>query len=888
MSVVRNIATGYGEWSFRLVIEGYPYEFVTDADMETTTADGRMRVNGLIGDEIIIDEQVDLARAKLEVGGQTIKIVDVDGQATAALSTRPVFYQYLTAALTTSGTTVTLSDTTGLTAGDVIHIGTEAILVGTVASSTSLTGCTRAYWQTFPQAHYVVGTSFARYPAVTDVPLTIDGRRARIYFYGQGDPRTGDGELRWIGRVSSGARISEDMTEWTFSLDSVASVLDQDMSTDQKEPMAARGIYYPWDSPLVLTISELSGTNYTSDVATSVDIVLPDATEGGFFETQAEFADALNGLVVAATTGAGMNNTYGVEAVDDYTWRVTVRTAAAANHKYAHINAWSYVDEPVMVGSGLASASGAAIFTIAADSPYYAPMIGNVPRGIFGPSNVSPLVRSSIQPALAETWPNDRVYLSGIPDVTAGTAAHVMWGGDVGERMQRVRSSDASARWVSMQPVPGTSTLLHIPYPNAPPTVKLARYYTTGDVHDFLEAVTNAASDGMNLGTAPDLRQSTVADEDLDDMNLAVIEAIVAEAATDPLQQSRDYTAYSSHKLSEILAAEAQLIGCFWRLDVYGRIVLSKIEPSTDGSNSVADIDESNLATSQGFGALEQEQLGTLNTVVFQTGYAPDEDEYLGAPFTVIDLGSLSLNKAARAVTVEPVSVASAFPEALRPDLLASTYTRIAASLIGLYGGPYEIATVPVITTLMDTALCGTVVTLTHDQMPNGSGTRGITDKPALVIGRKWTPREGYGWLTLLMSSVKFGSYAPAMRVTSVSGATTSWVLTVSSQTITNNELYLPDGVSADEVFAIGDAILLREWDATSPTERSGTVDAVTATTISVTLGSSWAGLGGATYNVGYGLSTSAVTTQRRFAFMADSVTLVDFNGYVPAYLFAG
>jgi len=59
----------------------------------------------------------------------------------------------LSAAITSSATTINLVSTTGITAGDVIHISQEAILVGTVASGTQLTGCTRAYRLTLGVPH---------------------------------------------------------------------------------------------------------------------------------------------------------------------------------------------------------------------------------------------------------------------------------------------------------------------------------------------------------------------------------------------------------------------------------------------------------------------------------------------------------------------------------------------------------------------------------------------------------------------------------------------------------------------------------------------------------------------------------------------------------------
>ena len=55
--------------------------------------------------------------------------------------------------LTRTATTINVDDTTGIVANDVIHIGLEAIKVGSVASSTQFTGCTRGYLLTDATAH---------------------------------------------------------------------------------------------------------------------------------------------------------------------------------------------------------------------------------------------------------------------------------------------------------------------------------------------------------------------------------------------------------------------------------------------------------------------------------------------------------------------------------------------------------------------------------------------------------------------------------------------------------------------------------------------------------------------------------------------------------------
>jgi hypothetical protein len=55
--------------------------------------------------------------------------------------------------LTAAATTVNVASTTGMFAADYLRVGDETILIGTVASGTQLTGCTRGYHGTTAASH---------------------------------------------------------------------------------------------------------------------------------------------------------------------------------------------------------------------------------------------------------------------------------------------------------------------------------------------------------------------------------------------------------------------------------------------------------------------------------------------------------------------------------------------------------------------------------------------------------------------------------------------------------------------------------------------------------------------------------------------------------------
>jgi hypothetical protein len=88
-------------------------------------------------------------------------------------------HTFLTADCAVGATSITMSSTSGITAGDDIYIGQETIRVGTVTSGTLLTGCTREKYgsrmKNYKSSSSVLGAS------VYTVPPAWVGRRVTLY-----------------------------------------------------------------------------------------------------------------------------------------------------------------------------------------------------------------------------------------------------------------------------------------------------------------------------------------------------------------------------------------------------------------------------------------------------------------------------------------------------------------------------------------------------------------------------------------------------------------------------------------------------------------------------------------------------------------------------------
>lgn len=125
---------------------------------------------------------------------------------------------YLTANATLSATALTLQSTTGLANGQTIYTDAETITIGTVASGTSLTGCTRGAFGSTAAALF--GTA-SDGDSIYTVPPSWVARRA--YLYGYTLDANGGGSEQLLGTwiVDEPPRCLGDDT-WSMRFASVA------------------------------------------------------------------------------------------------------------------------------------------------------------------------------------------------------------------------------------------------------------------------------------------------------------------------------------------------------------------------------------------------------------------------------------------------------------------------------------------------------------------------------------------------------------------------------------------------------------------------------------------------------------------------------------------
>lgn len=855
MTYARLLATGSGSLAVRLMIEGLPYEFVSDPAMEKTTSDGRIRVCCLepMGKGIVIAERVNIPEAKLEAEGVSIRLYETQGEEVSkALAWQPDVERFVDATVSAAATSVTMASTTGIVVDDVVHLGTEAMLV-TAVGATSLT-VTRAYWNTTAQKHWSNEGGIPQ-RKLTNRPRRVRGRRAKVYLYGGGDDLTGDGTQVWIGQVTSEPRCTDAGEIWLLQLASIAKRLDSKWGGELDTPRRPRGVYYHWAAPLQVQIAE-NGALPKNGYFT------------GFYETQAAFVDALETWLATFKTDNSLANTYHAVATGDGRWTVQVVVDASVTEVWVRL--FSEQD-------GLTSAAPADML----DSDTGLPIGGSTlatgqvleplwrnqtsdtrlaPRGYFGDSPTVPPDSSGDGAA----YPPRRIYLSGPVDSSAWTSMSIDWP-DGYSFDYFITTANATDNYIELQEY-GSGGIDDPPERYgalSEPTMRPSRFLAQGTLADLRDALVADAPTYCNRGTSPFLTSADIADW------TEVVNARVGALTTD-----REWNATKPFDVADLFTAEFQLLGVYPVIDSDGKVGIAAISLPNESMTAATSIDDE--IVSVGWADLESGGQ-TLNRIVLKTIYSPKDDKWIGNPFEILDVDAYADDHVDRAITVEPrgrvrggMFLGGALPDAFTVEQVAAAF----APLLGLFGAPYDIVTANVSWKLFGTLL-GDFVSFSAIHLPNATnGVRPMADVGGVVIGRKWELGQAHGTLTILLTYQNVGGYAPTAQVSGAPSNVTGnqWDITV------NATMYAPDAShNADAFFAAGDAIRVIEYDSESPTIKTGTIDSVNTSThvIRVTLDASWTP-GASTWELCYDTHAAVQTTQEVFAFMADSTGLVE------------
>lgn len=882
MTLSRVSATGRGRISARLVIEGLEIELVSAQRMEKTTSDGRIRVRGLQLADMVIGASADLMRATLEAQSLTVKVANLDriagsrhGRPTQYLTRTPSLKLFLASDIDTGDTTITLRSTTGLDAGGgVVHIGTEAIAYDAI-SGNDLTGCTRGHWQTLAQAHFARDGEGLGDAQVTDRPRAIEGRRAYLYLYGDGDDPQGDGTLRWKGIVATEAAWSKGTV--SFQLDPLTRLLAQPIGGDLGGAIGPRGIKYSNSAPFKITVIE-----YPSGAEEKRGVFKID----GFWETQEAFVEIVNAGLTQALSDASIS--LGTDAIlQAYARRDSIDivyvTASSSPVNIGVFLADGYINVLERRSSLAGETSpfdwyradgeretrmGDRSWTPPVTTRYFFTIPAPVPRGTIGKYAAWIPYHTP-----ADTGFESIENLLPLGGLVAPTVASVLvpqgdeWGDD--PRPLRIYS------------VPGDRFVYIIADRNIRPynirtSFEMGRHIASGSVVDLLTALILDSPDTCNAGAMPLIDgNDIIPTTDVDN-------AVIAE----PLAHGRGFYAFDGEStLGDFVVPELLAIGAYQRLGLTGSIEWDRLRPPLATDPVTWTI------TGEKDAALERAPFGTLAQVRYLIGYDPRTGEWEKRTITYRDVQTTSATRTPITIEIAQRSTSTGFFEAgddwntIDRDALRRT----AMAAFGFFGSPVVVCVVTLDARFMD-ARIGDSVSMSSALLPDPSdGYSEIASRPGMVISHALELATGRVTLGVVMHTETFVAYNLGIRVasqTNTSGNTWTINLTLSGY------LYAPDG-GADIAthLAVGDLVRVSRADTTSTVEVEGTVVSFTdADTIVVTFSSTWT----PSTNEWFLRARASTAYDRgeslaRYAHVADDTHHLDFADVsdVPGWVFA-
>ena len=204
-----------------LVIEGIPTVF-TERTISGTPTTWNGATQAVCVTRVEEGEStLDFTERRETAATLDVDVLD-DGSLTLLFASASRSVSYVSVDASASATTINLGSTSNLVAGQAIYIGSETIIVGTVASATQLTGCTRGAYGS--KAAALFGTS-SDGDSVYVRPPSWRGRRAKLYGWGASETLLGtyivddapiqQGDSTWALRMAS---ISQEYFERVVGL----------------------------------------------------------------------------------------------------------------------------------------------------------------------------------------------------------------------------------------------------------------------------------------------------------------------------------------------------------------------------------------------------------------------------------------------------------------------------------------------------------------------------------------------------------------------------------------------------------------------------------------------------------------------------------------------
>lgn len=900
------LSAGSGGVELSLYIEGCPLAFCTSEAMAGLDADDVMRIGGLKRSGLSISEAVDMPNATLSYSLGSATIEDTSARdpstpwlrgASSVFSAVPRVVGYLTASVTALASVWAVRDASVFVVGQTYHCDTEAITVDARDIGAKTITVSRAQLRTSVQAHFVeVASTSGSTTAVCPIYSSPIYRNRRVWIYGHGSSElatSSTGTLITCGMLGANPKMSGQ--SWQLMLQPRTHALDQEVGSVTEE-LKPRGVYYAGTSGMLVSVNRKTGANASDAYSDNATVRI-----FGFYETQEEFCRAVTlALNTDATIVSWGSHAFDARPVGEgWALFITCVTARFVDVLIqSGVDGFStgetfYVDSrgnvssvpalTVTIGQVLTTRVGTCDAPGAATIPGGAGFLGGGgypyvtgPEGLRGVPRVSAHGGGFGEDAATiALWPKNRLYLESVLGINVGDflSVHESRGDgvaydakvtavDAGDRYIEIEDSDSGitaevGRGVAFQIVPGTNEL----------TLKLVQDFGTAThLGGLIVELLASAQDGANAGRAPFLTTDDFAS------TFDISAAVVAAAGGRPWLLSRSYRFAARVKLSDIIKHECRLYGLFMCTDAQGRI---QFRPVTTRTQTDFTIDAGDVIRD------EPPKLDMSDAIItgasVSSMYDPQEDKWSGGTVDITSVGATAMLRAHKPLDVKPYSNPTGPVPAPYEVFLQVNPT------IQLFSSQRGIVTfaVPVTHALRT---CGDACLLSIAQVPYDGqrsidgGDGGLRAVRGTLIGKRWALNEPCVTLTVMCDSLDVAGYSPTARIASQSGAGTAW-------TVTAEAARYGDGLTSDaSAFVVGMRVRIVEWDASTPTERTGKVDAQTGNDITLTLDAAWVP-GASVWNLIFQPTdaTGITDAQKRYAAIADASGAIQYAGGATA-----
>ena len=882
------MATGRGQLAWRVSIEGYPTDLVTHTSMRMSSDSvGRARVHGLKSEGFTFGQKVDLVTAKAE--GSTFRVRFVNPTEGALLfGRRPSAVTYLSSDETNSTTTIRCRGAGSFPTSGRAYVNTETFAY-TAISSAGFLGCSRGRLSSLAQYHYTADGERQSYPEITDHPVVLEGRRVRFYAYAPGDDKQGDGTLVWVGVASTDANFNGIV--WSFQVDSIFRVLDQDVGGDLKDPSPIRGIYYPEMAPLVLMFWEHATGSRFSDRATEGAIAL-----AGFWENQTDFLVALNTAIAAELTARSFNQTDMFAVADGDSWAIEF-TTDLSTARYMGIECRSptdlffgEIDNPG-AGRGVPGVTAGNLYAFRQSDLY--PSAGTVPRTCFGVYRASMMAAADLAESQKtgmdgthSTW---RLYVGGGSAVTSNTSAvsvEISSPGRLseaysGEITAAISAVDATNRHITtvrpeFSPRIGDDDrdriggMFSVAVASSVPQIRMGRNYGFGSLSDFLGVsgtvgLMKQTAQWVNTGAVPNIHPTTTIVGDI--VMSSTGNEIQVAAGSNRFTAARSFSAFTEVSLRDMVEHECRMLGVFPIIESGQFISFRRLRLPSQAEGRSTPVAASLILTDDQILGWERAALGIYNTVLVRTGYDPIEDDHKGSVYKIRDVAAFGQSPNSRTLDIEPKS---GDPGVIRYEDVVDIGTRVLA----VFGGPYTYLDIDVPLKLWGTDP-GDIVSITWSKLPNVDGTLGVTGKLGFVTQVEFEPMKARGKMTVLLTDQRIAGYAPAGQVTVVTDGTSG---TTGPFTVSLSSSDFPFATTAADYFEAGGLIRVYRLDTNSTTTVLGSVDSVASNSVTFTADANWT-YSTHTWALGFQVATSITADgQKVFCSISQTDGLVDYS----------